>query len=187
MNLEELVLEFSANTASLDATIDRAVAKARSAAAQIDQVLSKSYGKGANLNLIPKVDHRHLEALNKHLDIKKQHFQDVQRHFNSKPLTPNVDTSQIQQAIAEIKTFKRELVDVAVGSGNILITTTIQHSIDTSNFNSSLQSGANQFRKAGDEVAEKIAKKVGDTRVKGPGGGGLLGLATAPLRLSTLR
>lgn len=58
MNLAELVLEFSANTAPLEATFNQAVAKARTAANQIDQVLSRSYGKGAGLdkNLIPKID-----------------------------------------------------------------------------------------------------------------------------------
>ena len=109
VRLEELLIDFAANTASLDAAIDRSVAKARSAAGQIDTALGRSYGRKADLNLTPKVDHRHLDALNKHLDVKKRHFDEVQRHLQSSPLRVLVDDSQIKRSIQTARQLKREL------------------------------------------------------------------------------
>ena len=166
VQLEELILEFAADNTKLDAAIDRAVAKARSAGTQIERIVATSLSKGSGLNLTPKVDHQHLEALNKHLDIKKRHFQDVQRYFNSKPLIPDVDTSQIDRANDYLKVFKQQLVDVPAWGGNIAIAATLQHQIDGSNLSKSFQDATDKFKDAGDEVANKIVENLKNVRLK---------------------
>ena len=51
---------------------------------------------GKQLNLTPTVNDTALTDLNKHLDLKQKHFQEVQKFFNSNPLKPSVDLSELK-------------------------------------------------------------------------------------------
>ena len=48
------------------------------------------------LTIVPSVDHRPLHGLNKHLSEKQSHAKSVQGYFNSNPLTPLANTSELK-------------------------------------------------------------------------------------------
>ena len=48
------------------------------------------------LTIAPQVDHRPLDALNRHLDKKQQHFQQLDRYLAANPITPRVNLAELK-------------------------------------------------------------------------------------------
>ncbi|MGA1433122.1 MAG: hypothetical protein ACO32T_05020, partial [Candidatus Nanopelagicaceae bacterium] len=74
MNLGELIVELSADTAQLEKSLEQAKKKAYEAASFIE----KSFDK---INLEVSVDDDSLVDLNKHLNLKVQHLKEVNKYF----------------------------------------------------------------------------------------------------------
>lgn len=104
-SLGTLFLELKLDASSYNQSLD----VARSQAAAIGKEIE---GKLNLKPLEPKVVHTQLKELNDHLSLKQKHWAEVQRDFDSKPLTPKVDASQIQQATNAVREFKREIQSI---------------------------------------------------------------------------
>lgn len=95
--LESLLLEFIADTRALYSEMDRAVEYARTSGRKIEQAMGRMGVAGSNLGTIrPRVDHRPLTELNKHIEQKRTHVKDVQRWLDANPLKIRFDNSSVQ-------------------------------------------------------------------------------------------
>jgi predicted nucleic acid-binding Zn-ribbon protein len=97
MQLGEVYFDISVNSKSIDDSIDSI----------------KNRFKTQSLTLNTIVDDSQLTKLNKHLDLKKRHFNDVQRHFKNNPLKVYTDTSELDKLNKEIERKQKK-----VTSGN---------------------------------------------------------------------
>ncbi len=88
MNLGELIVELSADTAQLEKSLEQAKKKAYEAASFIE----KSFDK---INLEVSVDDDSLTDLNKHLNLKVQHLKEVNKYFSNNPIVVNVDDDSL--------------------------------------------------------------------------------------------
>ena len=131
-----------------------------------------------SIQLTAQVDDSQLTSLNKHLDLKKSHFAEVNRFFRSSPLTPNVDLSQLnklEQKISSIKGKQVELkakvfYDTSAKPPDIAQTVTRKVQVDT------------------DDIEKKLGKSI-ESAFKSAKRGDLLGglgsLASAPLKVAS--
>jgi tape measure domain-containing protein len=92
VNLGHLLLSFGVDSSSYDRSLELAKAKAQSCGREIELAMA-----GLKLQLAPKVDDSALTKLNQHLDLKQRHVEQLQRSFDSKPLTPRVDTKELDR------------------------------------------------------------------------------------------
>jgi tape measure domain-containing protein len=108
----DLILNLGLDPSQYTAQLEAAKRQAQTAGADIEKLLK---GGAQSLALNVKVDDSPLTALNAHLDLKKQHFQAVQAYFDSNPLTPKVDLTQIKTAQAEIDKLLSKSSQISVG------------------------------------------------------------------------
>ncbi|MFM5990005.1 MAG: tape measure protein, partial [Sphaerospermopsis kisseleviana] len=88
MNLGELIVELSADTAELEKSLEQAKKKAYEAANSIEKIFG-------NINLEVNVDDDSLVDLNKHLNLKVNHLKEVNKYFNNNPITVQVDDDSL--------------------------------------------------------------------------------------------
>ncbi|MFM7371578.1 MAG: hypothetical protein ACKO2Z_28075, partial [Sphaerospermopsis kisseleviana] len=88
MNLGELIVELSADTAELEKSLEQAKKKAYEAANSIEKIFG-------NINLEVNVDDDSLVDLNKHLNLKVNHLKEVNKYFNNNPITVQVDDGSL--------------------------------------------------------------------------------------------
>lgn len=56
-----------------------------------------------NFIIAPKVDDERLSALNRHLDLKQRHLKETIAYFNTNPITPKINTTQLDKLNALLK------------------------------------------------------------------------------------
>lgn len=88
MNLGELIVELSADTAELEKSLEQAKKKAYEAANSIEKIFG-------NINLEVNVDDDSLVDLNRHLNLKVNHLKEVNKYFNNNPITVKVDDDSL--------------------------------------------------------------------------------------------
>lgn len=101
MKLETLILEFGADFAALDSALNQASQKAQKTANDIERALKQSINN-TKLIINPIVDHKNLEELNKHIELKRTHTKSVQSFLNTNPITPRSDTSELKSLQDEL-------------------------------------------------------------------------------------
>ena len=91
-----LIAELGLDDSKYRANLKLAQAEGLKAAREVEKAFHKSTAV-ANLKLTPEVDDRQLTALNAHLTLKEKHVDKFQRTLTRNPLTPRVDTSQLEK------------------------------------------------------------------------------------------
>ncbi|MEO1521983.1 MAG: hypothetical protein AAFU78_14560, partial [Cyanobacteria bacterium J06633_2] len=95
--LGELLLDLGIDMSRYDEQILEAEQKAFSMATRIQSIMGgvkiDAPSLADELKLTPQVDDRQLTELNKHLELKRSHFSQVQRFFDRNPLTPKASGS----------------------------------------------------------------------------------------------
>lgn len=112
------------------------------------QKMAASYGESIerSLHLKPTVDHTELYELNKHLDLKKKHFQEVNKYFQKNRLKPQVDFSDFKVLNQTLNRYKKEQK----------ISIKAKFHVDDSDINKYAD-------KVGDAVAKSVNKKVSES------------------------
>jgi tape measure domain-containing protein len=85
-DLGSLRVSLELDTKGYDATLAAYRKRTESFGKELERAL-----KIGSFKLTPQVDDSALTALNKHLDLKKKHFQELQSYFNANPLSLSVD------------------------------------------------------------------------------------------------
>ena len=88
MNLGELIVSLSLDSADFNRSLEKAKSSAVKAASDIEKTFDK-------ISLEINVDDDQLYKLNKHLDLKYQHYKQLNNYFSDNPLTPTVDESEL--------------------------------------------------------------------------------------------
>ncbi len=106
----------------------------------------------------PQVDHKPLQDLNRHFDLKQQHHDRLNRHFRANPLTPQVDLSQLQQV--------HEWMSMASG-GTISIEVKSQESKVKSDRNDSSEQLERAIADNLSPIRDLLEEIAGNTKPKG--------------------
>lgn len=112
LSVGDLVLTLGLDTSGYSAGMDAARAEAIAFGREIERSLKRSLP-----TLVARVDDRALTKLNKHLDLKQRHFDQVNRHFAQKPLTPRVNFRELEQLERRLNRLNSSAPTVRVAGG----------------------------------------------------------------------
>ena len=158
--LESLILELKADTSKFDRDIEQSISDAKKKLSNLESKVSiggsrSGSKKEAQVGLKAVVDDSQLTKLNEHLESKRTHAKDIQRDFNRNPITPKVDTSQLDSALAKIDRLKR------ASSGTITVKQQQSKTKDKSeNKQNELIKSVNKLP---DNISSQVEEKLGDT------------------------
>lgn len=160
--LGTLTLYIKADTTNIDRAIASMEQKMRNYGSDMT-ALSNTF------SLKPNVDDSALTALNEHLSLKEAHFKSVQKLFDSSPLKPKVDLSELKELSSEL-----DKIDNIKTLKQTLAANTLKPTVDTSDLDrlqSELKSSAviantgfNIEPKVNSRNLNKMRKEIADLR-----------------------
>ena len=106
--LEELILNFSVDTDSLERGLDSVSAKARARAREIERMA-----------IAPKVDLSGLHELNKLLDVKQRHIRETAQFAARNPIVVKVDTVGVKNGGRDLDSFSRQVSSAKTELNNL--------------------------------------------------------------------
>lgn len=139
----------------------------------LDRDTSSYKFRTPELLIRPEVDHKPLDDLNKHLDLKDQHKKMLQIAWNTNPLTPRVDSKELDKVSDELnkvnqqlQSFKKNLA--FSGSFETVIRQEITIKTQSERQNSErVEKAVDRVKKSVDESAKTIASRLIFTTIFG--------------------
>jgi tape measure domain-containing protein len=98
-----LNLKLQIDTRGLQTLSDSAKYAQRSVQTVLDNISKPK------IHLVATTDDRKLTELNKHLNLKDQHVKQIQRSWDTNPLTPKTDLSYLKAAQSQVASFRKDV------------------------------------------------------------------------------
>ena len=150
-------LQQKAKGKGVNATVD---ANVQSTSSSDVQSLLSQISVLNNSVITPVIDHKPLEELNAHLDLKKKHWDDLNDHFSKNPLRPKVDNGGMSATIEEIELAQEALKQTTQQNVTQLSTKAKELKVVNKEANTKASSsGSSSTRTAAEAVVSRVVSK----------------------------
>ena len=153
MNLGELIVELSLDSAQFTQELDAAKKRASEAAKAMENIFSKGFEIG--------IDDSALHDLNKHLDLKIKHLNEVNKYFKNNPVTVHVDDDQLTELNKTLDnlTKKKHVIEIEQRVKNIVQEDDLEDAVKKS-VEKGVKEGVKEGVKDGFSEVDKIIEDV---------------------------